>query len=104
MKQFIGLNVTLSDDGIRTIKLNRPERKNALTMAMFDGVVDALADADADASTKFVVLTGAGDYFSSGNDLANFMNADGKDTDEMISAEGEFLSRHFLECYFAKSG
>ena len=92
MKQYIGLHVTLSDDGVRTIWLNRPERKNALTMAMFDSVVDALNDADADASTKFVVLTGAGDYFSSGNDLTNFMNADGNDTDQMILAESESLS------------
>ena len=56
--------------GIATITLDRPERKNAFTMGMLDAWVTALASAAADAEVRVVVLTGAGDAFCSGIDLA----------------------------------
>ena len=92
---YNGLTVTISADGIRTIRLNRPSRKNALSMDMYSSIVDALNDAANDGATKFVVLTGTGDYFSSGNDLSNFMNTDddGKDMDEMLQNGGQLMPR-----------
>ena len=86
--QYDGFDVTLSVDGIRTIKLNRPKKKNALTLDMYSTLSNALTDANVDVSTKFVVLTGTGDYFSSGNDLSNFTNTGGRDPDEMIKIGG----------------
>lgn len=53
--------------GIATITLNRPERKNAFTVDMFDLLGDTLLEAAATA--RVIVLTGAGDAFSSGLDL-----------------------------------
>ncbi|MFO8233753.1 MAG: enoyl-CoA hydratase-related protein [Longimonas sp.] len=54
---------------IRTITLNRPDKRNALNGPLVEALHDALrADAD-DASTRVVVLTGAGSTFSSGADL-----------------------------------
>ena len=41
---------------------------------MYDGIRDALIDANTDSATKLIVLTGTGDYFCSGNDLGNFAN------------------------------
>jgi enoyl-CoA hydratase/carnithine racemase len=58
--------------GICTITFNRPDKKNAFTVAMYQRCVDALKDAGADASVRVVLLTGAGTAFSSGNDVAEF--------------------------------
>ncbi|KKD06664.1 enoyl-CoA hydratase/isomerase family protein [Streptomyces sp. WM6386] len=59
-------------DGIATIRLNRPQRKNAFTLAMVDAWAAALAEARTDAEVRVVVLTGAGDAFCSGVDLDDF--------------------------------
>lgn len=56
-------------DRVATITLNRPERKNAFTVDMFDLLGDTLLAAAADPEVRCVVLTGAGDAFSSGLDL-----------------------------------
>ena len=60
------------DSGVMEITLNRPEKKNALTRAMYAAVVDALVSADADPAIRVAVLTGAGDTFTSGNDIKDF--------------------------------
>jgi enoyl-CoA hydratase/carnithine racemase len=54
------------------IRLNRPEKKNALTRAMYDAMADAFAQVDADPALRVALLTGAGDTFTSGNDIADF--------------------------------
>ncbi|GAA1300053.1 enoyl-CoA hydratase/isomerase family protein [Pseudonocardia xinjiangensis] len=56
-------------DGIGTILLNRPHRKNAFTLDMIDVWAQALRDARTDPDVRVVVLTGAGDAFCSGVDL-----------------------------------
>lgn len=57
------------EDGVATIRLNRPRRKNAFTLEMIDQWVAALHDAHADDNVRVVVLTGTGDAFCSGVDL-----------------------------------
>ncbi len=64
------------EDGIGTILLNRPERKNAFTLEMIDEWAQVLVEARTDANVRVVVLTGAGDAFCSGVDLARY-NPDG---------------------------
>jgi enoyl-CoA hydratase/carnithine racemase len=59
-------------DGVMTLTLRRPEKKNALTGAMYDALSNALEHAEADASVRVVVFQGDGDSFSAGNDLADF--------------------------------
>jgi enoyl-CoA hydratase/carnithine racemase len=56
-------------DGIGTIRLNRPERKNAFTLAMADEWAGVLADARTDPDVRVLILTGTGDAFCSGVDL-----------------------------------
>jgi enoyl-CoA hydratase len=58
--------------GVATLTLNRPEKKNALSIALRDEVSDALDALADDDAVKTVVLTGAGDVFSSGFDLREF--------------------------------
>ncbi len=57
-------------DGVRTLRLNRPDRLNALTPGMMRSLHDALLDCLRDPGVKAVVLTGAGRGFCSGFDLA----------------------------------
>ncbi|GJD38740.1 enoyl-CoA hydratase-related protein [Methylobacterium bullatum] len=60
-------------DGVRLIRLDRPEKKNALTGAMYDAMRDALAEADSSESIGAIVFAGAPGAFSAGNDLADFV-------------------------------
>ncbi|CAL4060830.1 unnamed protein product [Meganyctiphanes norvegica] len=62
------------EGGLRTITLNRPPKKNAITEEMYLEWIAALEEATADPGTVIVAITGAGDYYCSGNDLSNFMN------------------------------
>jgi enoyl-CoA hydratase/carnithine racemase len=59
-------------DGIFTITLNRPEKKNALTVQMYRDIVAGLRAAEDDPQARVIVLRGAGDAFTSGNDLKDF--------------------------------
>jgi enoyl-CoA hydratase/carnithine racemase len=59
-------------DGVATITLNRPEKRNALSIAVRDLVSDALDALAADDDVRCVVLTGAGDVFCAGFDLSEF--------------------------------
>jgi len=59
-------------EGVATITLNRPEKRNALSIAVRDAVSDALDRLAADEDCKVVVVTGAGEVFSAGFDLREF--------------------------------
>src|SRR6201981_1256123 len=58
--------------GVMTLTLQRAEKKNALTGAMYDALSDALKQAEADSSVRVVLFQGDGDSFTAGNDLADF--------------------------------
>jgi len=69
-------NVIVSDDGaIRTIRMNRPEKKNALTSAMYDAMAQAIESAGGASPIRCVLIAGAPGAFSAGNDLGDFMKA-----------------------------
>jgi enoyl-CoA hydratase len=59
-------------DGVATITLNRPEKRNALSIAVRDVISDALDRLAADENVKVVVVTGTGAVFSAGFDLREF--------------------------------
>jgi methylglutaconyl-CoA hydratase len=56
-------------EGILTLTLNRPEKRNALNASVIDGLAEAIARAELDASVRVVVIQGAGKDFSAGADL-----------------------------------
>jgi len=64
----VSIDVTIAE-GVATIVMNRPERKNAFDRAQYDALAAALATLDADDAVRVAVLTGAGGAFSSGQDL-----------------------------------
>lgn len=60
-------------DGVGTITFNQPEKRNAMSIAMWDGLSQSLDAFAADGSVRVVVLTGAGDKaFVSGADISQF--------------------------------
>jgi enoyl-CoA hydratase/carnithine racemase len=68
------INSELLSDGVLRVELNRPEKKNALTAAMYTRLAEILENAEDDDSVRVVLWHGAGDSFSAGNDLADFLN------------------------------
>lgn len=58
---------------VATIAFNRPEKKNAITAAMYQSLADALAVAGAEESVRVILITGDGGAFTAGNDLADFL-------------------------------
>ncbi|HEX4596772.1 MAG TPA: enoyl-CoA hydratase [Burkholderiaceae bacterium] len=67
--------LTETADGIARIQIARPERKNAITGAMYTALADALTAAEADASVRVMLLHGQPDIFSAGNDLEDFLRS-----------------------------
>jgi enoyl-CoA hydratase/carnithine racemase len=69
-------HIVVTDDGaVRIIRMNRPEKKNALTLAMYSAMTAALQQADKTIAIRCVLFAGAPDVFTAGNDLADFMKA-----------------------------
>lgn len=64
--------VTSLSDNILNITLNRPNKKNALNYSMYKSLAQLLKKAEESPEIHVVVLTGSGDYFTAGNDLASF--------------------------------
>jgi enoyl-CoA hydratase/carnithine racemase len=64
---------TATINGVATIEIARPEKKNALTAAMYQAMTDALKAAGADTAVRVVLITGQPGIFTSGNDLEDFM-------------------------------
>jgi len=63
--------ITEQQGAVRLITLNRPERLNAINVALITGLRDALAAANADGDVRAIVLRGAGKAFCSGDDLSD---------------------------------
>lgn len=71
------------EDGIEKVTLNRPKKRNAITRKMYDDLTRILADSAKNDAVRMFVLTGAGDFYSSGNDM--FMKfEEGEDSGESI--------------------
>jgi enoyl-CoA hydratase/carnithine racemase len=67
-------DIFISNDGpVRKIRMNRPEKKNALTLAMYEAMAAAIEDANKSESVKCLVIAGAPEVFCAGNDLNDFI-------------------------------
>ena len=67
-------DILVSDDGpVRTIRMNRPEKKNALTLAMYDTMAQAIEEAGQRAGIRCVLIAGHDTGFCAGNDLNDFV-------------------------------
>ena len=89
---------TATLNGVATIEIARPEKKNALTVAMYQAMTDALVAAREDAAVRAVLITGQPGIFTSGNDIEDFMTrAPGQGSDAMDSPVFRFM-RALIEC------
>jgi len=84
-------------DGVATLTLNRPDKKNALSIALRDELSDALAQLGNDDRVKAVVVTGAGDAFSSGFDLKEFQRVSEPGFGDKLWASSDRYHRACLE-------
>ena len=75
------------DDGSARIMLNRPEKRNALSLELMEELIAALRDVSARDSVRAIVIAGAGPAFSAGHDLS-----------EMIDRDESFFSHLFEVC------
>lgn len=70
--------------GLLTLRLNRPDKKNALTRAMYSALAAALKQADEDPDIYAVLLTGSHECFTAGNDIADFIQQPPSDLDSPV--------------------
>ena len=89
---------TATIDGVATIEIARPEKKNALTVAMYQAMAEALNAAREDAAVRAVLITGQPGIFTSGNDVEDFLTRPpGQGSDSMDSPVFRFM-RALLDC------
>ena len=89
---------TATLNGVATIEIARPEKKNALTQAMYSAMAEALAAANADAAVRAVLITGQPGCFTSGNDIEDFMQRPpGAGSDGSTSPVARFMQA-LLDC------
>jgi len=81
-------------NGILTIELARPEKRNALTIAMYQAMTAAIHAARADTTVRALLITGQPGVFTSGNDLADFMQHPPEGADSPVF---QFM-RALLDC------
>jgi methylglutaconyl-CoA hydratase len=93
---YVTLLVT-EDDGVRTITLNRPERRNAMTPEMQDELIAAMNEAGA-SDCRVVVFAGAGEGFCAGLDLSALQGMNNKSAAEH-TADAERVARLFRTLY-----
>lgn len=65
--------ICTKNNGVLEICLNRPDKKNAITDAMYGDIIRAMNAACGDDEVRVVLFTAAGDFFSAGNDLSDFL-------------------------------
>lgn len=93
-------NVAMTDDqnilrisvenGIEKIVLNRPKKKNAISQQMYLDIINILNDISEDKSIHMVVLTGTGDFFTSGNDFSGIYDYN-KDVTTITTSFKKFI-------------
>ncbi len=85
-------------NGVATIEIARPEKKNALTLSMYQAMADAINAAREDATVRAVLITGQPGIFTSGNDIEDFMaRPPGQGSHMMDSPVARFM-RALFEC------
>ena len=83
---------------VRTITLNRPDRRNAISGDMIEDLLAALANAEADHAVRVVILTGAGKSFCSGMDLEGLQSITNQTAEENLG-DSRQLARLFQRVY-----
>lgn len=78
-------------DGVQALRLVRPEKKNALTDAMYHALADAMAAGEADAAVGCHLFLGSGGVFTAGNDIGDFLAQSVRPADGLARGVERFL-------------
>ncbi len=65
---------TTQIDGVLTLRINRPDKKNALTQAMYSSMADIIEAAATEPAVRVLLFVGTDGVFTSGNDIKDFIN------------------------------
>ena len=76
---------TIFADGIAEIRFNRPDKKNAILVEMYAALRDAIRVAEIDPSIRVILFTAAGDSFTAGNDLKDFLAPRGTEAEPPVT-------------------
>jgi enoyl-CoA hydratase/carnithine racemase len=95
---------TSKANGIFTIEFNRPEKKNAITVEMYQTMANALKEADADSEVRAILICGKPEIFTAGNDLEDFMKNPPKGKDSPVYQFMDALSHAVKPVVAAVSG
>ena len=69
--------------GVLAITLDRPDRRNAITVAMYAALADAIEGAASDPDVRVITIRGEGQDFAAGNDLADFLATEARADEEI---------------------
>lgn len=72
VSEYISISI---ENGVQIIRLVRPEKKNALNIAMYEALVAAFADSEGDSNVRVRTIFGGEGVFTAGNDIADFIEA-----------------------------
>lgn len=95
MSSSTPLVLVQDDNAVRTIRINRPDKKNALTSEMYAAMADALAGVNKRNDIRCVLIAGTPGMFCAGNDLQDFLRA---------AEDDEGLSEPILRFLYALAG
>ena len=85
-------------EGVGTLTINRPAKKNAMTYAMLGDFIEAVRHAGADDATRVVIITGAPGVFCAGTDLADLATIPGEQRGLRGSSEDRGRWWPIIEC------
>lgn len=77
------VRIERSSDGVLAITLARPERRNAITVAMYSALAEAIESASDDPTLRVITIRGEGQDFTAGNDLNDFLSVLPRESDDI---------------------
>ncbi|XP_035712914.1 enoyl-CoA delta isomerase 3, peroxisomal isoform X2 [Folsomia candida] len=96
LAKFADLEVQV-ENGVKTLTINRPAKKNAISTQMFQEMTKSLYDSNDDKTTKIIVIRGTGNFFTAGNDLSSLFEDCQKKT-TVNELEVSIFTKSLIDC------
>ena len=95
--------IVTDEDATRVITLRRPDKKNALTQAMYATMTEAITSAQARPDIRSIVISGGSGVFTAGNDLEDFARANSAGTDDALGSISDASGAAVMPCRSSES-
>lgn len=96
---FKHLLTSIEYTNIYKIVFNRPTKLNAINIEMYNEIIRALEEANANPAVQAICITGAGEYYSAGNDLTSFSSKEAMTNLKQAAADGGVLLEKFINAF-----